>query len=86
MNPSLSPESTVDLVTEGPGDEISLIFVHSGKCDSSRDEEDGLLQKLNSYLNFILDGEFERRYPQAKGRKLRLQIDSAFVLQMESRV
>jgi hypothetical protein len=78
MHPGFSSPTTVDLVTHDPErDQFVLIIVHSGGWDGSADEEDSLLQKLNSYLHFVLDGELAQRYPQATGQKIRLQIDSA---------
>jgi len=76
MQAGFSSPSTVDLITHDPKrDQFVLIIVHSGAWDGSADEEDSLLQKLNSYLHFALDGELTRRYPQAMGKNIRLQID-----------
>jgi hypothetical protein len=78
MHSAFSSPGTVDLITHDPvKDQFVLIIVHSGEWDGSADEEESLLQKLNSYLHFALDGELAQRYPQATGKNVRLQIDSA---------
>jgi hypothetical protein len=78
MQVSFSSPNTVDVVVHDPQqDEFVLIIVHSGEWDGSGDEENALLQKPNDYLHFILEGDLSKRYPEATGKRVRLQIDSA---------
>jgi len=48
--------------------------------DDSDEEQALLLQKINNYLNFVIDGGLSKHYPQTKGKPIRIQIDSASAL------
>ena len=45
--------------------------------DDSEEEQALLLQKINNYLHFVIDGGLSQHYPQTKGKRTRIQIDSA---------
>ena len=73
MHPSFSPPSRVDLVFE-KDNEYVVVIVHSGEWDGSSEEQDGLMEKLRAYAQFVLGGQFQRMYPEAKS--VRIQIDA----------
>jgi len=73
MYDGFSAPNTIHLITHEPNDVFVLIIVHSGEWDGSRQVEDALLVKLNDYLNFVLNGEFHMRYPQAIGKEVRVR-------------
>ena len=74
---SFGPPNTIDLITQEGDGSFALIIVHEGEWEGSSEEEEVLLQKMNDYLYFILEGELYRRCPQAEGRILRVQIDTS---------
>lgn len=74
---SFSPPNTIDLITQEADGSFALIIVHEGEWEGSGEEEDALLQKINDYLYFIMEGEFYRRCPQAEGQSVRVQIDTS---------
>jgi hypothetical protein len=75
MHTSFSAVDKVDLVFHDPReDEYVVIIIHSGDWDGSTDEEESLKQKLNAYAQFLLGRQFERLYPEAKAKKVRIQI------------
>ena len=78
MQASFEHPDKIDLITFDPASgEYALIISTMGTWDDSVEEQALLLQKINNYLNFVIDGELWRHYPQAKGRATRIQIDSA---------
>jgi hypothetical protein len=68
--------SRVDLVTESPSGEIALIMSETRPWDGSPERLLELQNKLNTYYAFVESGELYERYPQAKGRPLRFQLDT----------
>ena len=69
-------QGVIDLVTHDPKtDEYALIMVETRNCDGGRAQLEQLQAKVNSYLEFVLSGEFTRKYPQAAGKRIRFQLD-----------
>lgn len=78
MQTSLKTPQKLDLVTFDPvGGEYALIISAMGDWDDSDDEQALLAQKINNYLNFVIDGGLSERFPLSKGKPVRIQIDSA---------
>jgi hypothetical protein len=78
MQSSLKSPGKLDLVTfDSAGGEYALIISAMDDWDDSEEEQALLLQKINNYLNFAIDGGLSQHYPQAKGKPIRIQIDSA---------
>lgn len=68
--------NVIDLVTHDPkSDAYALIMVQTSKWDDSQQQLDQLQAKINNYLHFALDGDLVRKYPQAAGRPVRIQLD-----------
>ena len=69
-------QGVIDLVTHDPKtDEYALIMVETRNWDGGRAQLDQLQAKVNSYLDFVLSGEFIRKYPEAAGKRIRFQLD-----------
>lgn len=78
MQNSLKNPEKLDLVTfDAAGAEYVLIISAMSDWDDSEEEQAFLLQKINNYLRFVIDGGLAEHYPQSKGRPIRVQIDSA---------
>lgn len=78
MQTSLKNTDKLDLVTlDAAGEEYVLIISAMSDWDNSEEEQGLLLQKINNYLNFVIDGGLAEHYPQSKGKPIRVQIDSA---------
>ena len=69
-------QGVIDLVTHDPKtDEYALIMVESRTWDGGRTQLEQLQAKANNYLEFVISGEFVRKYPQAAGKPIRFQLD-----------
>jgi hypothetical protein len=78
MQTDLRNPEKLDLVTfDSTGGEYALIISAMGDWDDSEEEQALLLQKINNYLNFVIDGGLSEHFPQSKGKPIRIQIDSA---------
>lgn len=76
MQQNLRKIEQLDLITYEPLDEeYALIIAATGSWVGSREEQNLLARKLNSYTMYILDGGLERRFPETAGRPKRIQID-----------
>jgi len=73
---SLDQPDVVDLVTESPAGEIALIMSDTGRWDGSPERVLQLQDKLNTYVEFVESGELYERYPEARGRPIRFQLDT----------
>jgi hypothetical protein len=75
---SLKSPEKLDLITFDPSSsEYVLIVSATDSWDDSPEENDFLLQKINNYLDFALSGGLVEHYPDAEGRPVRIQIDTA---------
>jgi hypothetical protein len=78
MQTTLNNPEQLDLVTfDSAGGEYVLVISAMGDWDDSEEEQALLLQKINNYLNFALNGGLAEHFPQSKGKPMRIQIDSA---------
>lgn len=81
MQTNLKNPEKLDLVTfDAASEEYVLIISAMDDWDDSEEEQALLLQKINNYLNFAIDGGLALHYPQTKGKPIRIQIDSASAL------
>jgi hypothetical protein len=81
MQPNLKTPEKLDLVTfDSASGEYVLIISAMDDWDDSEEEQALLLQKINNYLNFVIDGGLSEHFPQSKGKPTRIQIDSAAAL------
>lgn len=77
MQPSLEHPEKLDLITFDPDSgEYGLIISAMETWDDSEEEQTRLLQKINNYIDFVIDGELLRNFPQSKGKPVRIQIDT----------
>lgn len=66
----------VDLVTHNStSDEYTLIMIETRPWTDSTEQLAQLLEKINNYAVFALDGEMARAYPDSVGKQLRIQLD-----------
>lgn len=56
-------------------DTYVLIMVENRPWGESPDQMLQLQAKINTYLTFALDGEMTRKFPESRGKRLRLQLD-----------
>jgi len=78
MQSSIEHPEKIDLITADPvSGEYALIISATGDWEDSEEEQALLLQKINNYLNFIVDGDLAQHYPQTRGMPTRIQIDSS---------
>ncbi|TDR35139.1 hypothetical protein DFR29_1406 [Tahibacter aquaticus] len=81
MQTNLKSPEKLDLVTlDAASQEYVLIISAMDDWDGSEEEQALLLQKINNYLNFVIDGGLAEHFPQSKGKPTRIQIDSAAAL------
>lgn len=78
MQTTLNNPGQLDLVTfDSTGGEYVLVISAMGDWDDSDEEQALLLQKINNYLNFVLDGGLAEQFPHSEGKPVRIQIDCA---------
>jgi hypothetical protein len=65
----------IDLITQRPDGTVVLIMVEDRPWDGGGEQLARLQAKLNSYLEFALDGALTNRYPELKGKPLIIQLD-----------
>jgi len=66
----------IDLVTVDPATgEYAVIMTEMRPWGSAPEQPDQLIEKINTYAAFVLDEDFVSRFPDASGRKIRIQID-----------
>ena len=81
MQTNLKNPEKLDLVTfDSASEEYVLIISAMDVWDDSEAEQALLLQKINNYLNLVIDGGLSEHFPQSKGKPIRIQIDSAAAL------
>jgi uncharacterized protein DUF6572 len=69
------PDS-IDLITADADGNIRLIVSSPDAWTGSTHERDLLERKLQSYLLFVENGQFERSYPDVDRSRIRFQIDT----------
>jgi hypothetical protein len=78
MQTSLEQPEKIDLITfDQATSEYVLIVSATETWEDSDEEQVQLLQKINNYMTFVIDGQLSLHYPQTKGKAIRIQIDSA---------
>ncbi len=66
----------IDLIMHDPhSDEVILVIVEDRPWDAKPERLFQLQEKINSYLAFVLDGHMERKYPDAKGKRVAIELD-----------
>jgi len=81
MQTNLKNPEKLDLLTfDSASEECVLIISAMDDWDDSEEEQALLLQKINNYLNFVIDGGLSEHFPQRNGKPTRIQIDSAAAL------
>ena len=76
MTTGIDNPHVIDLVTHDPKrDEYALIMFATEPWD--KDSVLSLQEKTKSYLNFIKSGQLLAKYPEARGKRVRFQLDHA---------
>lgn len=66
----------VDLVTHNStSDQYTLIMIETRPWTDSAEQLAQLMEKINNYAVFALDGQMARAYPDSVGKQLRIQLD-----------
>jgi hypothetical protein len=73
--PGLSDSQTVDVVAEDATGEVMVVMVEDRPWSGGRPQELELREKINAYTEFISSGDLVRRFPNAAGRSVRIQLD-----------
>jgi hypothetical protein len=75
------PSATIDIFTETPQTgEFALIIVEDGPWPDENSDWSNCLSRIQSRIynamDIAIDGHLAAKYPDAKGRRVRIQIDS----------
>lgn len=83
---TIEQSKIIDFVSLGDDtNEVILTIVDHLAWDQDEQEHLLLLQeKLNSYLQFVEDGELYQHYPQAKGRDVVISLAAKFALSKQA--
>jgi len=74
----MKKEVTIDLITQSPnGDEFMLILVEEGPWDEPITDEKmrDIQERIYNAVDGAIDGYLSKKYPDAKGKKVSVQID-----------
>lgn len=72
---SLKKTDTIDLATILPGDEkVTLVVFDEGEISNEEDRRAALQEKLVTYLEFILSGQFARTFPEYLAMDIRIMV------------
>lgn len=75
----------VDLISLDPAtDEIVLLMIEDRPWGSDPKQLDQLQEKLNNYLDYILDGYLTKQYPDYLGKRARIELSSVSVPEGEA--
>ncbi len=77
----LEKTDVIDLVAlSATGDEIQLCLIATDQWDAQGNRTLQLQAKLKNYVAFAVDGQLERQHPEAKGKRIKIKIDSEYPL------
>ena len=65
----------IDLITKTKNGVFVLVLIQRRKWTGSDAQLGALQQRLNEYAAFALDGELAKRYPEAKGKRVKIRLD-----------
>lgn len=72
----IEDKDVIDLVLRSEsGEEAIVVMVEDRPWGESPDQIDQLLEKVNLYANFVLDGGLIRKFPDLAGKPVRVQLD-----------
>jgi len=72
------PRLTVDIVSEDPtADEFVLHLIEEGpwEIDALKGRLQTIQNRLYDAVDLIIDGNLVKRYPESKGKSIRIQLD-----------
>jgi hypothetical protein len=77
-NAGIHNPTVIDLVTlNHKAGDVRLIMVQTDSWDGSARETADLEEKAKTYVAYALGGQLVRTYPEAAGRPVTIQLDSA---------
>jgi hypothetical protein len=71
---SVDQVSVIDIVSKDKEGQIVLTISDHLDWNNTREHLFMLQEKINTYLGFIESGELYEKYPEAKGRQIRIDI------------
>ncbi len=74
MCPGVSNPKVIDLIAQSPAGDMCLIMVQDKDWDGSEERLLELQAKVNAYLAYALDGQLCAQYPQARGKRVRIEL------------
>ncbi|GAB4177992.1 MAG: hypothetical protein Fur0032_18330 [Terrimicrobiaceae bacterium] len=63
---------------DGREDKVILAMYEHREWDGGEAQLFQLQEKLNAYLSFLLDGEFDESFPQLVGKKVEIQLRTSY--------
>lgn len=73
----LADTETVDIVAQDAAGDVLVVMVETRRWGADRAQPAQLRAKINAYAGFITDGSLLRRYPDAAGHRVFIQLDCA---------
>ena len=70
--------ATIDVIAHDPArDEVVLVMNEPNEWDGSDERLLELQERFNTYVSFLLDGEFAGTHPELAGKPARIEVRSA---------
>lgn len=74
--PGIEDINVIDVVAHDPTTgEYMLVMVETRPWGADPKQADQLKAKINTYVNFVVDGDLARTYPETARQRIRLQVD-----------
>lgn len=71
----IADTNTVDLAAQDVDGNYMLVMIESRVWDNDSDQGQQLMEKINAYTGFIVDGSLARHYPQTVSERVRIRLD-----------
>lgn len=75
--PGIADNNTIDLVAQEADGTFLLVMVEDRRWASDSGQASQLLEKINLYAAYVLDGSLARDYPETAGGPVRIRLDCA---------
>lgn len=71
----IADTNTIDLVAQEADGTFLLVMVEERPWGSRSGQANQLLEKINVYAAYVLDGSMTRDYPETAGGRVRIRLD-----------
>lgn len=71
----ITDTNTIDLVAQDAHGNYMLVMIESRLWNNASAQGQQLMDKINAYTGFIVDGSLARHYPHTAGQRVQIRLD-----------